>query len=343
MRRLRSAFVITAALLYGTTSACAQAGGGFYSGKQLTLVVGSAAGTIYDNYARLLARHFPQHIAGNPKIIVQNMPGAGGLKVANYIAEVAPRDGTVFGSTLNAMATAPLTVPAQAKYDGTKLGWIGSITNDPFIAYVWSTAPITSLEQAKTTQIIMGGTGVSASNSQLTVLANEMFGFKFKLVPGYNDSVSLKLAIERGEVQGTFATSWRELKSTNPDWVPERKIRVIAQFGLERIPDLPDVPMFLDQAKTDADHQALVFVLSRQEYGKPFFGPPGIPAERLAILRAAFDAMIKDPEFLKDAQASNMGVDRPMSGAALTEMVTKVSATPKDVITRLQKLLGNAL
>ncbi len=341
VRTLTSAAVL-GLFLAGASTATRAADDDFYKGKQLQIVCATEAGGLYDIYSRLIAKHMPRHIPGNPNAVVLNMPGGGSIKATNYIVNVAPRDGTAIAGTHSAVPTLPLTAPDQAKFDVNALSWIGSITKDPFVAFVWHTAPSQTLEGLKTIPVVMGGASAGTGGVDMVMLANELFGMKMKLVIGYKDSIEVKLAMERGEVQGTFSNSWSDLKTTNMNWIQEGKVKVIAQHGFTEHPELKGVPLLMDQAKNEADRQALIFMLARQEASKPYFAPPGVPAARMAILRAAFDATMKDPEFLKDATQAHLAVDEPMNAEQLTKMVRDVSATPKPVVERVQAILAKA-
>jgi hypothetical protein len=234
-------FVLNLALSIGAAGQLAAADGDndFYNGKQIRLIVSTDAGGAYDTYARLLAQVLREHIPGNPTIIVQNMPGAAGLKAANYIYNSAPRDGTVIAGTHSSVPTGPLTSPGAALYDVNRLSWIGSITSDPYIGYVWHTAPINSLEDAKSIEVVMGGMSVGTAGTDLSILAKEMFGLKFKIVTGYKASTDVKLAMEKGEVQGTFANAWSSVKAADPEFLTEKKIRIIVQHGSTDVPICP--------------------------------------------------------------------------------------------------------
>jgi tripartite-type tricarboxylate transporter receptor subunit TctC len=325
----------SAALLAAAPAAAVDS---FYAGKQIRLIVSTEAGGAYDTYARLLAQVLRDHIPGNPAIIVQNMPGAGGLKAANYIYNSAPRDGTVIAGTHSSIPTGPLTAPAAALYDVNRLSWIGSITSDPYVGYVWHTAPIQRLEDARTTEVVMGGMAVGTAGTDLSILAKEMFGLKFKIITGYKASTDVKLALEKGEVQGTFANGWSSLK-TDPELLTEHKVRIIVQHGFTKRPDLPDVPSIFELAKTDADRQALTFMLARQEAAKPYFGPPDIPPERLALLRQAFDATVRDPKFVELTTRAGVTLDGPMTGAELAALAARLAQTPRVVVERVDHML----
>lgn len=185
----------------------------------------------------------------------------------------------------------------------------------------------------------MGGVSVGASSVDYAILARDMFGLKFKIVTGYKASNDVKLAMERGEVQGTFANGWSSIKTAEPEWLRDKKIRIIVQHGLRKLPELPDVPLFIDLAQNEADRQALVFMLARQEVAKPYFAPPDVPPERLAILRRAFDATVRDPKFMALAAKANVALEGPMTGDEVATLVAKVAQTPPAVIQRVTRML----
>ncbi len=329
------------ALGLGIIAGPAAADDNFYAGKQIRLIVSTDAGGAYDGYARMLAQVIKDHIPGNPTIVVQNMPGAGGLKAANYIYNSAPRDGTVIAATHSSIPTGPLTAPGSALYDVTKLSWIGSITSDPYVGYVWHTSPIRTLEDTRTTEVVMGGMAVGTAGTDLSILAKEMFGLRFKIITGYKASPDVKLAMENGEVQGTFANAWSSLKTSDPELITEKKIRIIVQHGFKKHPDLPDVPSIFDLAKTEADRQALTFMLARQEAAKPYFGPPDIPPERLALLRQAFDATVHDPKFVALTMRAGVTLDGPMTGDELAALAARLAQTPRSVVERVDHMLAS--
>jgi tripartite-type tricarboxylate transporter receptor subunit TctC len=333
---------LSAALLAGAHGAsAAENPANFYAGKQIRLIVSSDAGGAYDTYARLIVQVLRDHIPGNPTIVIQNMPGASGLKTANYMYASAPRDGTVIASTHASILTTQLTSPGIAAFEATRLSWIGSITTEPFIGYVWHTVPIMSLDDARTKEVIMGGVSVGSSGVDYAILARDMFGMKLKIVTGYKASNDVKLAMERGEVQGTFANGWSSIKTAEPEWLRDKKIRIIVQHGFRKLPELPDVPLFIDLAQNEADRQALVFMLARQEVAKPYFAPPDTAPEQLAILRRAFDATVRDPKFAALASKANVTLEGPMTGNEVAALVTKVAQTPPAVIQRVIRMLAN--
>jgi len=340
LRNGKSHIVIGTALALGVPATGAWAAD-FYKGKDLTIIVsGRPAGT-YDTYARLVAKRYNHHIPGKPAIIVKNMQGAGGIKAANYMYNVAPRDGTSINAASSAISILPLTRRKAAKFDANKLSWIGSVSNTTRIGFVWHTSPLKTLEDGRKMQIPMGGTSVGAGSVDLVIIANELFGFKFKLVSGYHGSPQVKLAMERGEVQGTFGNQFLSLKTTTPEWLSQGKVRIITQFGLRKDPELPDVPLFMDLAKTEADRQLLEFMLARQETAAPYFAPPAIPADRLAVLRRAFDATVKDPEFVAYVNKAHLEVSGPMTGEEVAALTAKLSKTPQSVLNRIEKIFAS--
>jgi tripartite-type tricarboxylate transporter receptor subunit TctC len=310
----------------------------FYKDKTLRIVVGVAVGSGYDINARTLARHMGAHIPGNPQIIVQNQPGAGSLTMTNTLYSSGPFDGTVIGAPFNGLPTAPLLQPNGVRFDPTKLNWIGSTNRETHVSYVWHTAPVQSLEDLKTKELVVGAQAPGTTQYDFPILGNDLFGWKFRVVKGYDGTPKIHLAMESGEVQGVGATSWTTLKAINSNWLSDKKIKVIAQWALRKHPDLPDVPLVLDLAKTDADRQALLLGLARLDFGRPFFVPPGVPANRVEALRRAFDATMKDPAFLAEAEKLKLDID-PISGAQVAELIAQVAATPPDVAARVREAL----
>ena len=330
-----------AALLLAGACLGARAQQAFYAGKIVTIVVGSTAGSIYDVYVRVLAQFLPDFIPGHPTIVVENMPGANGDLSVKYMFSKAPQDGTFIASGVSVLPTRPLMHPDIATYDVNKLAWLGSITKDVYVAYVRHDAPIQSYEAAKQVQAIMGGIAIGAPTIDLAVLSNALFGTKFKIVSGYESESAVELAVEKGELQGSFAGGYSGLKAAHADWIKGDLIKIILQHGLTRLADLPDVPLFIDQAKTQEDREALEFLLSPQAAAKPFYAPPNIPADRLDILRRAFDSTVRSPAFLAAAAKAHIEVSDSMSGEELGEAVAKVTRTPKPVVERIRGILAS--
>lgn len=306
----------------------------FFKGKTVRLIVGVGVGSGYDINARLLARHMAAHIPGQPTIIVQNQPGAGSLTLTNQLYAAGPFDGTVIGASFNGMPTTPLLQPAGARFDPVKLNWLGSTNRETQAMYVWHTAPAQTLEDVKTNQIVIGAQAPGSTQFDYPVLANSLFGFKFKVVTGYESTPKIHLAMESGEVHGTIA-NWSTLKAINTNWITEKKIRILTQWALRANPELKDVPLFLDIAKTDAERAALQLMLARLEYGRPFFLPPNVPPARMDALRRAFDATMKDSAYLTEAGRLKIDVE-PLSGEQVAALVEQVSRTPAETVARVR-------
>jgi len=310
----------------------------FYRGKTLRIVVGVAVGSGYDINARLLARHLGAHVPGNPTVIVQNQPGAGSLTMTNQLYAAGPFDGTAIGASFNGMPTTPLLQPAGARFDPVKFNWIGSTNRETQVTYLWHTAPAQSLADLERTEVIVGAQAPGSTQYDFPLLANHVFGLKFKIITGYESTPKIHLAMERGEIHGNGATNWSTLKALNSNWLEEKKVRVVAQWALKGHPELTGVPLILDGAKTDADRAALRLVIARLEYGRPFFMPPQVPPERVAAVRRAFDAAVKDPAYLADAEKLKIDVD-PLSGEEVANLVEQVSRTPAETVTRVRTAL----
>ena len=312
----------------------------FYTGKQIWLIVGTDPGGTYDNYARAISRHFGRHIPGNPGIIVQNMPGAAGIKATNYVYNVAPRDGTVIAAPFSGIPTAPLTNPGETKYDPTKLAWIGSATKELYVGYVWNGAQPRTMVTAKTNPIIMGGSSVGTYSVDMAILSNEFFGTKFKIITGYTSGHETQMAIERGEVEGVMASAWTNLKQQAAHWLAQNSVSIIVQYGLQRSGQFPDVPTFMEFATTDQQRQAIRFITARLDHGRPYFAPPDVPPDRIETLRRAFDATMNDAAFRSDVAALNIEIDAPMTGEELQKFVAEEAATSPEVVSRIADALA---
>src|SRR3954466_14989495 len=303
-----------AALLFAITGpARADDVADFYKGKTVRIVVGVGVGSGYDINARALARYIGKHLPGNPTVIVQNQPGAGSLTMTNQLYGSGPFDGTVIGASFNGLPTTPLLQPGGVRFEAVKLNWIGSTNRETQVTYVWHTVPVETINDVKTREVIIGAQAPGSTQYDYPMLANQLFGTKFKVITGYEATPKIHLAMERGEVHGTWA-NWSTLKAIANNWIDEKKIKMIAQWGLRKNPEIANVPLILEQAKTDADRQALLLALARLEFGRPFFMPPNVPPARVEAVRRAFDATMKDKEFLVEADKLKIEID-PLSGA----------------------------
>ena len=309
----------------------------FYRGKQLRMVVGSAVGGGYDLFARIVARHIVNHIPGRPHIIVQNQPAAGGAVMTNQLYGQGPKDGTVIGVPINGIPTAPL-LQSGTQFDATKLIWVGSTNREAYVAFVWHSAPVESIADLRSREVVVGATTPGTTMVDFPLLVNDILGFKFKIVRGYQGTPQINLAIERGEVQGMGGIGWASVKAQTPHWISDKKIKVLAQYGLERHPELSDVPTMLELAKSNADRQAMTMLFARTEYGRPYFLPPDVPEERVAALRRAFDATMKDTAFIAEVAKLQFDVD-PLTGEKVQALVAQLAATPREIVARVRAAL----
>jgi tripartite-type tricarboxylate transporter receptor subunit TctC len=309
----------------------------FYRGKQLRMIVGSAVGGGYDLFARIVARHIVHHIPGSPGIIVQNQPAAGGVVMTNQLYGQGPKDGTVIGVPINGLPTAPL-LQSGTQFDPERLIWLGSTNREAYVAFVWHTVPVTSITELTSKEVVVGATTPGTTMVDFPLLVNDVLGFKFKVVRGYQGTPQINLAIERGEVEGMGGLGWASVKAQTPHWISERKIKVLAQYGLKRHSELADVPTMLELAKSDADRQAMTMLFARTEYGRPYFLPPNVPVDRVAALRRAFDATMKDPAFVAEAAKLQFDVD-PLTGEQVQALVAQLAATPREVVARVRAAL----
>lgn len=315
------------ALLALTAPAQAQSAEEFYRGKTVTILVGFTAGGGYDLYARVLGRHMGRHIPGNPQVVVQNMPGAGSLKATQYVFGVAPKDGTVLATVSRGMATDPLL--NDAKFDATKLTWIGSITSETSICATWKTSATKSWDDMFKREFTLGGSAVGADPDTFALILRNVFGAKVKLVTGYPGGNDINLAMERGEVEGRCGWSWSSLKSLK-QWLPQ--INLLAQFAVEKNAEVA-APWTIERAANEEQRQVLRLLTAGQFLGRPFFGTPDVPADRLASLRAAFDATMKDEQFLAETTKLDLEVS-PVTGKAIDTFLADLYRTPKDVVSK---------
>lgn len=323
---------LTAALVgVFAAPAAAQSVESFYKGKQLGMYIGYSTGGGYDTYGRMVARHMGKHIPGQPTFVPRNLPGAGSLLLVNQLYNTLPKDGTVVGIFARAAAWEPLFGNPQAKFDPTKLNWLGSGNNEVSICAFWHTAGLKSTEEFLTTPLVVGGTGPGADTDNFPLTLNNVLGTKLKLITGYPGGNDVNIAIERGEVQGRCGWSWSSVKATRPNWLAEKKIFIPVQFALSKHEDLPDVPLVLDLAKTEEQRNILEVIFAAQPMGRPFAAPPDVPAERVKALRAAFDATFKDPEFLAEAKKAKLEID-PVSGEEVERIVKRVAGMPKELL-----------
>jgi tripartite-type tricarboxylate transporter receptor subunit TctC len=312
----------------------------FYKGKTVTLVTSTGVGGTYDAVARLIARHMPRYIIGNPTIIVQNMPGGGNVLATNYMFNIAPKDGTAIATIHSAMPLHQVLDGQGVRYDAGKFNWLGSTGPQNEVILVWHTAGITSIEQAMDREVILGGTGAGSGIVIIPTVMNNLLGTRFKIVTGYRTSEDVNLGMERGEVQAR-AFGFGSITSQHRDWLTEKKVAFLAQAGAKRDKLLPDVPLLTELARNDEQRQIMRLVSSAPALGQPYVAPPGVPADRLTVLRKAFDATLADKAFLADAERIWFEVD-VMNGDEAAQIVHDTVNAPPDIVAKARAAAGSA-
>jgi tripartite-type tricarboxylate transporter receptor subunit TctC len=343
---LRAAAVAATAFLCATATlpldsiapARAQTPAEFYKGKNIDLYVGYSVGGAYDLYARVLARHLGKHLPANPTITPKNMEGAGSLRLANWLYNVGPKNGTALGTIGRGTVFDPLLGSKGASFQADKFTWIGSVTNEVSVCVAWRTSGITTLEDVLHKELIVGGTGQAADTDQFPRVVNGVLGTKFKIVTGYPGGNDVALAMERGEVMGRCGWSWSSILSTHKAWIDDKLMNVLVQMSLQKHSSLPDVPLIMDFATTDEQRQIFKLIFARQVMGRPFLAPPGVPKERAEALREAFALTMRDPEFLADAEKAQLEVN-PVRGEELEALVKELYQTPKAIAAKAAEFI----
>lgn len=315
----------------------------FYAGKSISLIIASESGGGFDTYSRALARHIPKHIPGQPNIVVQYMPGATGIVAANHLFNIAAKDGTVIGALSNSNLLEPLYGNKNAKYDSRNFSWLGSMGRQRAICVTWHTSPIKSWDDAKARVVNVSATSATSNNATLPRLLNHLTGSQFKVIIGYSTS-GMRLAMEKGEVEGICGLSYQTMIAATPQWFANNSLNIIGQIGIGDSPFLPGVPNVLDLVSNQADREALTLLVLPQEMGRPHVAPPGIPADRLQILRKAFDDTMTDSDFLAEAKKMQMIIE-PMTGGEMDALLKKAYDSPKPIVTRAVEMIdtGNDL
>jgi tripartite-type tricarboxylate transporter receptor subunit TctC len=312
----------------------------FYKGKSIEMHIAYTAGGGYDIYARILSRYIGNHIPGRPSIIPKNSPGAGGLRLVNWLYSAAPKDGTILGAIGRTTPFEPLIgISGAAKFDAVKFNYIGSATNEVSVCAVWHTTGITRFEDAIEKEVKVGGSGPSGDTDVFPPVLNGIFGTKFRLITGYPGGNDIDLAMERGEVDGRCGWSWSSIVSSHSDWLKEKKLNVLMQLALTKHPDLPNTPLIMDLAKSDEQRQMLRLVFASQTLGRPYLTAPSVPAARVAALRKAFDATMKDPRFQQDAGIAKLELN-PVRGEEVQQLIEDVFTTPKPITEKVRAMLG---
>jgi tripartite-type tricarboxylate transporter receptor subunit TctC len=310
----------------------------FYRGRNLIVMVGVGAGGEYDLQMRLVARHIGKHIPGKPATIAQNMVGATGLLMANYLANVAPKDGSVIALVQNGLPSYQAMGGTAVEFDVRKFGWIGNTTDSPNVLNSWHTTNIKTIEEAMQRELVVGSPGTATTSYIYPSVMNALIGTKFKIVSGYPGGNDVNLAMEKGEVGGRGSNSWASWKSGHAHWIEEKKIHILVQVALKRAPDLPDVPLAQDLAGKPEDRALIDFLLTPQDMGRPFFSPPEVPPERVATLRDAFAKTLKDPDFMREADKAGIEVQFT-SGEDVHKLLERIHKSPPQLIERAISVL----
>jgi tripartite-type tricarboxylate transporter receptor subunit TctC len=310
----------------------------FYRGRQITLLIGGGSGGGYDIYYRALARALGKHIPGQPVIVPRNQPAASGLAAAAALYNNADRDGATLGAFPNNVPMDPLFGSPAARYDALKLNWIGSIGKLENICATWHTSPIKNIGQAMQREVIVAAAAAPTNTAIMPKVLNALIGTRFKPIIGYDPGQGLTMAVERGEAEGICGLSWSTMKAARPHWISNKLLNVIVQMGLEKLRDLPDVPSALDLVTDSVKKEVLRLILIRQEIGRPVAAPPGVPADRLSALRAAFDATIRDPDFVAEAEKLQLEIE-PLTAAEIEKLLAGAYATPKPIVREAAELL----
>jgi tripartite-type tricarboxylate transporter receptor subunit TctC len=306
----------------------------FYKGKTVELIISTGAGGGLDTNGRIVARHLAKHIPGEPIIVPKNMPGAGHIRAANYVFSQAPKDGTTIGTFIPIFVMAQVLERSKSiQFNPANFEWLVSTSSSNSTVYVWSATGVKTIEDAMRRQVIMGATGVGSYTMIYPTIMNSVLGTKFKIVSGYQSTTDIGLALERGEIEGRAGNNFNSLKSEHPEWLSGGKINLLAQVGLDRDPEFPNVPLITELTKSDDAREILKFFSTDIVIGRPFVTSPGVPAERVSILRKAFDEMLKDPSYLEDS--SKAGIDiSPVGGARIQKIVADFMNTPADVVAK---------
>jgi tripartite-type tricarboxylate transporter receptor subunit TctC len=303
----------------------------FYKGRQISWILSADAGGGYASYARAFAPFLAEHIPGKPTIIIQHMPGAGGIRAMNYLDAVAPKDGSVIGLVHSSVPFAPLFGIKGAKFDPRRTNWIGSLDSNVAICITWHASPIKTWQDVLEKEFTVGGSGVGSQMETMPAMLNKVFGTRMKIISGYKGGNEIYLAMERGEVDGRCGGLVSSINSTRPDWFAQKKISVPMIVALRRSPLFPDVPAVAEFAKDERSRQILQLFVAPQSMDRPILAPPGVPAERIAVLRAAFHAAVNDPGFIAEATKQHLEVEE-VSGDHVAEILAAAYALPADVV-----------
>jgi tripartite-type tricarboxylate transporter receptor subunit TctC len=330
---------ITVALVAAFTNLCAAQA---QTPRDIRLLISHPPGGGYDTYARLLARHIGRQIPGSANIISQNMPGAAGVVMANYLTSQAPRDGSLFGLGPGSLATAALFNQTGARYDARAFTWIGSLNSEVAVAVSWKTSPVKTAQDLFTHELIVAGAGKTDNSVAFPSALNRILGARFKVISGYGGSSETALALERGEVAGIGGWNYSSIVATRPEWLKNGSIKLLVQYALEKHPDLPDTPTAVELGRSQQEREVLRLVFAQSAMGRVVFGPPGMPDSSAKILKDAFRATLADTEFLSDAKNARIEINQPMDGDAVSKLVNDLHGADAAQIRRAAEASGGA-
>jgi tripartite-type tricarboxylate transporter receptor subunit TctC len=338
MRKALRALALVPLLGFASMPAQADAVEDFYKGRTVSLIVSSPSGGGYDTLARLLVRYIARHIPGQPTVVIRNMPGAGGIVATNHLYSIAAKDGSVIGSVQNNTPFEPLFGTKEAQYDANKFIWLGSPSVETSVLTIWHTSPVNNIDDARRIELKMGSSGANSTPSFYARLLNQTLGTKLRLIVGYPGQNDALLAMERGELDGYPSVFYNSLLATRPQWMPEKKVKLLVQYGAEKLPQLPDVPFIMDLLTNDEDKQLWRIAVGPIATGRPYLLPPGVPADRAAAMRKAFWSAINDPEFLSDQAKASLGADTPRTGEQIQALIAQAYQSSPAVVERVKKL-----
>jgi len=336
--RARLWLLFAATFLAGSGSAHAQSAADFYKGVQVKLVISSDVGGGYDAYARTIAKYWGKHLPGSPTMVPQNMPGAGGVRATNFLWEAAPKDGSTIGGIQNTVPFEPLLGNKQALFDSTKFQWLGSPSQEIAVLTLWHTVPVNTIADAKKHEMILGATGSNSTPAFYARVLEAIFDIKIKLISGYKGQTESLLGTERGENEGYSSAFWSSLKVVKPDWIRDKKIKFILQYGLAPSPELKDVPFALDLIQKPEDKQLMEIASAQLALGRPFLAPPDVPADRVTALRTSLLETFKDPAYLADCEKQRLECDSPLTGDQMQDILKQAYGAPKPVLDRLRSI-----
>lgn len=338
MKKIASSIVGAAFAALSLHPAQAQPAADFYKGKTISMVISSSAGGGYDLLARTVARHLPKHIPGSPIVAVRNMPGAGGIVATNFLYNVASKDGLTMGGVQNNTPFEPLLGTKEAEYDPKKFNWLGSPSYETGLLIVWNTVPVNTVDDVRKREITVSSSGANSTPSFYARLLSELLGLKLKIVVGYPGQNESFIAMERGEVDGYPSIFWSSLSATRPDWIKTGKVKYIVQYGPENEKGAGNTPNVADLLTKEEDKILLKAAIAPLALGRPYIMPPGVPADRVALMQKAMMATFKDPEFLAEAERLNLGVNVSRSVEETRRIVEDAYATPPEIVARLRRI-----